>query len=208
MTSLPASTSTVIFDLGGVIVDLSIENTANAFARLAGITQRDVFHVYQSNDAFNAFEKGEIKNDEFRDFIRKVFSVTALDPEIDACWNAMLVGLPPQKLKLLEKLKAQFRILLLSNTNEIHLSYIEDVMLKGSSLDDYFHKAYYSHKVGMRKPDSIIFEHVLADNALDPSQTVFLDDNKENVEAAESVGIKIIHITHPDLVYEIFKKHD
>src|SRR6478735_5223954 len=127
MISLPAGTSTVIFDLGGVIVDLSIENTANAFARLAGITQRDVFQVYQSNDAFNAFEKGEIENDEFRDFIRKVFSVTAPNSEIDMCWNAMLVALPTQKLKLLEKLKAQFKILLLSNTNEIHLSYIEDV---------------------------------------------------------------------------------
>jgi putative hydrolase of the HAD superfamily len=208
MISLPARTSTVIFDLGGVIVDLSIENTANAFARLAGITQCDVFHVYQSNDAFNAFEKGEIKNDEFRDFIRKVFSATAPNSEIDGCWNAMLVGLPTQKLKLLEKLKTQFKTLLLSNTNGIHLSYIEDVMLKGACLDDYFHKAYYSHKVGMRKPDSIIFEHVLADNVLDPSQTVFLDDNKENIDAAKSAGIHTIYITQPDMVYDIFKKYD
>lgn len=208
MISLPVPTSTIIFDLGGVIIDLSPENTAIAFAGLAGISQRDVYHVYQTNDAFNAFEKGEINNDEFRNFIRKTFSITSPDIEIDHCWNAMLVGLPVQKLKLLEKLKTQFRIYLLSNTNGIHLSHIENVMLNGASLDPYFHKAYYSHKIKMRKPDSIIFEYVLADNMLEPLQTVFLDDNKENIEAAKSVGIQTIHITHPDLVFDIFKKYD
>lgn len=205
MNSLTANTTTIIFDLGGVIVDLAIERTANAFAKLAGISQRDVYQVYQSNDTFNAFEKGEINNDEFRDFIRKVFSVSAPNTEVDACWNGMLVGLPADKLTLLRMLKTQFQTLLLSNTNGIHLSYIEDVMLKGSSLDDHFHKAYYSHKVGMRKPDSIIFEHVLTDNALDASKTIFLDDNKDNIDAAKSVGIQTIHITHPDMVYDIFK---
>jgi epoxide hydrolase-like predicted phosphatase len=208
MTSLPVGISTIIFDLGGVIVDLEIEKTANAFAALSNTSLDEVFHAYQANIEFNAFEKGEINSAEFRSAARRIFSVSASDNEIDLCWNAMLIDLPKNKLVKLEKLMNHFSTLLLSNTNDIHLSYIEKEMLAGGSLDKFFHKAYYSHTLGMRKPDAIIFEHLLHKHNLIPAKTVFLDDNKENIEAAKQLGIQTIHITHPDLFFDLFKKYD
>ncbi len=208
MTSLPAGIASIIFDLGGVIIDLATEKTAKAFATLAGISESDVFQAHLLNAGFTAFEKGEMGSNEFRDAIRTIFSITATDYEIDACWNAMLVGLPAKKLILLEKLRAHFKTFLLSNTNAIHLSYIEAVMLNGRVLDTFFHKTYCSHKVGMRKPDPIIYKHILEQNNLAAEQTIFLDDNKENIEAAKLLGIQTIHIANPDRAFDIFKKYD
>lgn len=208
MNSLPSGINTIIFDLGGVLVDLSPKRTAEAFAALAGISALDVFQAYTSNAEFNAYEKGEINDPEFRNFIRRIFSVNASDSQIDQCWNAMLLTLPTTKLTLLETLKGHFNTVVLSNTNAIHLKYIEHVMLNGRTLDSFFHKAYYSHKVRMRKPDPIIYTHLLEDNNLASGKAVFLDDNIENIEAAKLLGIQTIHITHPDLVFDLFKKYD
>jgi glucose-1-phosphatase len=196
--------STIIFDLGGVIVDLSPQATADAFAALANVPVQQVFKAYTLNPDFNSFEKGELTESDFRNAIRRIFSVEASDAEIDHCWNAMLLGLPSAKLDLLQKLMGDYNTLLLSNTNSIHLDYIEDRMLAKSSLDRFFNKAYYSHKIGMRKPDTEIYQHVLKENKLLPEQTVFMDDNIENILAARSIGIETVHITHPDMIFEIF----
>ena len=205
MSFIPERVDTLIFDLGGVILDLSPQATAHAFAELANIPIQDVYQAYQSNTDFNAFEKGEISEGEFRDFVRRVFSLKAPDFEIDRCWNAMLLNLPWEKLALLQKLMGSFKTILLSNTNSIHLTYIEDRLLGKNSLDHYFSKAYYSHRIGMRKPDTKIFRYLLADNRIKAEQTVFMDDILENIQAAKSIGIETIHVRHPDMLYEIFK---
>ncbi len=208
MTSLPKGVTSVIFDLGGVLVDLSAEKTAAEFAVLAGISMPDVFLAYTSNPDFNAYEKGDISDSDFRNAVRRIFSTDASDFEIDRCWNAMLLNLPTTKLKLLEALKQRFKTIVLSNTNAIHLNYIERFMLNGTRLERHFHKAYYSHKLRMRKPELNIYSHVLKENNMIAEQTIFLDDSRENINAAKSLGIQTIHITHPDQVFDIFSKYD
>src|SRR3954468_17258516 len=140
----------------------------------------------------------------FRQYLKQIYKVDASDEAIDVCWNAMLLGIPLVKLKLLQRLKDTYTVLLLSNTNEIHLSYINNVILPGvtgeRSLDLYFHKAYYSHRMLMRKPEPEIFEYVLKENQLNAEETLFLDDNASNIEGAASVGIKTVHVTTPDLI--------
>jgi putative hydrolase of the HAD superfamily len=198
----------LIFDLGGVILDLSVDATLESFSKLAGVSKQQVISIFHESPGFNEYEKGGMDSKAFRQYVKKAFTLNAIDHEIDTCWNEMLRGIPVNKLELLKKLKKEYRVYLLSNTNDIHLSYINDVMLPRitgeTSLDHYFHKAYYSHRMGMRKPDAEIFEYVLNDSKLIPDQTLFLDDNALNVAGARSVGIKAIHVTTPDLMLEYF----
>ncbi|MBT1698352.1 HAD family phosphatase [Fulvivirgaceae bacterium PWU4] len=198
----------LIFDLGGVILDLSVDHTLQAFSDLSGIPRQKVQEIFISSPGFNTYEKGGMDDDAFRQYLKQIYAVNVTDGEIDSCWNAMLRGLPAVKLSLLLSLKKKYNVYLLSNTNDIHLSYINQVMLpevsKESSLDVYFHKAYYSHRMLMRKPDAEIFERVLDENNLDPAETLFLDDNASNVTGAQSVGIKTVHVTTPDLILDYF----
>jgi FMN phosphatase YigB (HAD superfamily) len=198
----------LIFDLGGVILDLSVAHTLKSFSELSGISQQEVHKIFTTSPGFNEYEKGAMGDPAFRDYIRDIYKVNASDEAIDNCWNAMLRGIPIIKLKLLQQLKEQYTVLLLSNTNEIHLSYINNVMLPGitteRSLDVYFHKAYYSHRMLKRKPDREIFEQVLEENCLIAGETLFLDDNASNIEGAASVGIKTVHVTSPDLILDYF----
>ena len=205
---LPPDIRTVIFDLGGVIVDLSPIKTAKSFSTMASIEVEDVFNFYASYAEFHAYEKGQISDAAFRTFIRKTFLQEASDASIDSSWNAMLLGLPAARLAKLDALKNHFHTIALSNTNAIHLKYIDDYLLTGRSLDTYFHQTYYSHNVKLRKPETDIYKHVLDHSQLKPEQTVFLDDIVENLEAAQKLGIHTIHITHPDQVLELFKSYE
>lgn len=200
----------IIFDLGGVILDLSVDHTLQSFSDLSGLKKSEVEKIFHSTPEFLLYEKGEITDAQFRDAVRKVYNIEASDSALDKSWNAMLRGMPVDKLALLDKLKTKYNVLLLSNTNNIHLSYINNIMMPEVSgnrvLDDYFHRAYYSHLMFMRKPDAEIFERVLNDNSLTPSQTLFLDDNASNVAGAASVGIQTVHVTSPNLILEYFNE--
>lgn len=205
---LVSSVKNLIFDLGGVILDLSVEQTLDAFARLSKLPKEKVHDLYLSAPGFLEYEKGLMPDDAFRDFVRATYAIAATDQQIDDSWNAMLLGIPPLKLELLTKLQGEFRVFLLSNTNGIHLHHINEFMLPNlptkRPLDSYFHKAYYSHRMGKRKPDADIFEQVLEENNLLPEETLFLDDYAVNIEGAKSLGIKTIHVTSPNLILDYF----
>jgi glucose-1-phosphatase len=197
---------TLIFDLGGVILDLSVDHTLQAFSKLFNLDREEVKSIYHKGSGFELYEKGELTDDQFRDFVRETFGNNT-DDEIDRCWNAMLLGIPIAKLELLKKLMDTYHVILLSNTNNIHLQYINHTIMPAFgtvSLDPYFHRTYYSHLLRMRKPDAEIFLKVLTDNNLNPVETLFLDDNKLNVEGASAVGIKTLHVTTPDLIFDYF----
>lgn len=202
-----AEIKNLIFDLGGVILDLSVESTLHSFSALSGHDVRKVKELFIGTAGFYDFEKGLIDEKSFRDVIRKVYAVEATDEAIDKAWNAMLGGLPQSKLELIKKLKSQYRVYLLSNTNTIHLNHINANVVPNtgeSSLDVFFHKAYYSHLMKKRKPDADIYLQVLEENNLKPHETLFLDDNAENVAGAQAVGIHSVHVNTPDFILTYF----
>jgi FMN phosphatase YigB (HAD superfamily) len=205
---LVASIKNLIFDLGGVILDLSVDHTLSAFAELSRMPKEKVHDLYLSAPGFLEYEKGLIDDKLFRDYVRATYAISASDQAIDDAWNAMLRGIPPLKLELLKKLQGEFQVFLLSNTNAIHIRHINEFMLPGKPrerlLDNYFHKAYYSHTMGKRKPDAEIFEQVMEENHLMPEQTLFLDDYAVNIEGAKSLGIKTVHVTSPNLILDYF----
>jgi len=198
----------LIFDLGGVILDLSVDTSLSSFANLSGIEKSTVKRLFVSSPEFELYEKGGMSNEDFRAFVKKLYSIDAPDETLDACWNAMLLGFPKKKLELLETLKGKYNVYLLSNTNDIHLQHINNILLPRvnhhTSLDDFFHRAYYSHRMKKRKPDAEIFEQVLNESNFLPGETLFLDDNQSNVEGAGKLGIKTLHVVNPDMVYDYF----
>jgi FMN phosphatase YigB (HAD superfamily) len=202
------SIKNLIFDLGGVILDLSVDHTLQSFSAISGLEKAVVQRLFVSSPGFSAYEKGLISDEEFRDFVRQTYSVKVPDADIDASWNAMLLGIPMVKLQLLQRLMNEYRVYLLSNTNTIHLKYINETMLPGitgvTSLDPYFHRTYYSHIMKKRKPDAEIFVQVLEENDLKPEETLFLDDNAHNVEGAKALGIRTLHVVTPDLIMNYF----
>jgi glucose-1-phosphatase len=195
----------IIFDLGGVILNLSIPSTLKAFASATGKTVEDILPHFSSRE-FLSYEKGLLSDHEFRTHVRLILKTELSDEAIDKCWNAMLGDLPINRIELLQRLFSTHRIFLLSNTNEIHLKRFTEIAkaTTGESLDVYFHKTYYSHQVKMRKPDVEIFELVLKENNLDASETLFLDDNLSNLAGAKLTGIKTFHVETPELIFSLF----
>jgi putative hydrolase of the HAD superfamily len=197
----------IIFDLGGVIINLSVEKTHQAFADLSGFSVDEINTLVHEVTFFHDYEKGMIQDADFRNHLRQSLKISADDARIDKAWNAMLLDIPMERIRLLEQLAGEYKLYLLSNTNNIHLqSFNAQVhQLTGfPALDQYFDQAYYSHLLKMRKPDLEIYEHVLQTNGLIPHETIFLDDNKDNLTGANKAGIKTFHVQQPDQLFSLF----
>jgi FMN phosphatase YigB (HAD superfamily) len=199
----------IIFDYGNVIFMLDFKKSRQAWVEL-GITDPDAFYSHQKQDKiFTEFESGGATSEEFRAYIRKVLENPALtDAQIDHAWNSLLVGVPDGNHDLLLQLKPKYRTFLLSNINPIHYDYIMNYLEKDFDFngnDHLFEKTYYSHLMGKRKPNADIFEQVLAENNLDPAETLFIDDNPQNIEAAKNLGIQTWLMTAPDTVQKFFR---
>jgi glucose-1-phosphatase len=197
----------IIFDLGGVIINLSVEKTHQAFAALSGLSMSEIDTIVHQGTFFHEYEKGLISDAEFRNQLRESLQINVDDAQLDRAWNAMLLDIPIERIQLLEQLKNRYNLFLLSNTNNIHLLSFNNQVLQLTghpALDQYFHKAYYSHLIKMRKPDVEIYEHVLQRNNLLAHETLFLDDNKDNLSGANKAGISTFHVQYPDQIFSIF----
>ncbi|MEQ9440538.1 MAG: HAD family phosphatase [Cyclobacteriaceae bacterium] len=190
----------IIFDLGGVIIDL---NTAATFQQFQKSNKNPANQNLFQEDVslFLDYEKGLISSAEFREGIRALsLNTTLTDSEIDDAWNKMLLQIPLARLELVERLRKDHRLFVLSNTNEIHVSAFNQIVQKTSgkpSLDHFFEKIYYSHLIKLRKPEREIYEYVVSDGGLIPKETLFVDDREENILAAQELGLQTFHVT-PD----------
>ncbi len=197
----------IIFDLGGVIINLSVEKTHRAFAALSGLPVAEIKTRVHHGAFFHDYERGLITDSEFREHLRESLNMNVSDSQLDEAWNAMLLDIPIARIQLLERLKTRYNIYLLSNTNNIHLQRFNGIVkqLTGKpAIDHYFHDAYYSHLLKMSKPDVAIYQHVLGQHAMLPQETIFLDDNKDNLAGANKVGIQTFHVGHPDQIFSLF----
>lgn len=197
----------IIFDFGGVIYDIDHEKTKKAFANLGIKNFEELYgHTIQTR-LFEDFEIGKISPKIFRDTIRKYLPKNTSDQEIDAAWNALLIGFKPERLALLEKIGRQYRIFLLSNTNQIHYQYY---MGELKTLDyhkkftAFFEKLYFSHQIGMRKPDAKIFDYVIQDSQIKAEETIFIDDYDLNISAANRAGLNSILLESKQEICDLF----
>lgn len=186
----------IIFDLGGVIVNIEPSLTANAFAELSGTDPVDIMELHKSSNFFTAYEKGLITDEVFRRELRGFLKRDIPDQVIDEAWGALLLDIPPQKIEMIASARKKYRTFLLSNTNHIHRRKFCGTFQKmtGEDLENYFEKVYYSFQMGKRKPDEDIFLHVMEENNLKPSETLLVDDSLPNIETARSLGIHTLHV--------------
>lgn len=190
----------IIFDLGGVIVNLNYGLTIQSLSKLAGYDITQQYSQQSQADVFSKFEVGRITAAEFRQGLMQLLQFEADDEAIDQAWSALILDFPLERIELLRQLGQQKRIFLLSNINELHLAtsdrkFTEAVGNNTGTLADQFERAYYSHLVRDRKPNSSIFQRVIDENNLDPAKTVFLDDTAHNLVGAQQVGLQTIQIT-------------
>jgi FMN phosphatase YigB (HAD superfamily) len=192
----------IIFDYGNVIFEIDFKKTQNALLQL-GITNSSEFFAHKSHhNLFSDFETASISPAQFRDGIRYAAQNNNLtDEEIDAAWNSLLIGVPPGIHDVLLKVKQKYRTFLLSNNNVTHYKYIVNYLKREYQMNDnseLFEKAYYSQDMFLRKPNIEIFEQVIAENDLDPAETLFIDDSPQHIEGAKLAGLNTLLMTkHP-----------
>ena len=200
--------TTLIFDFGGVLVNLDKERCISKF-NASGINNTEKFlSNFGQQGIFLQFEKGLISEDEFRNELRKTTAKNLSDKDIDDAWCSFLTGIPNEKLDLLVALRQKYRVLMLSNTNSIHIRYCKENYFtrEGRSMSDCFDKCYFSYEMHMAKPDAEIFEALLADSDLQAEECLFLDDGKLNIETAKSLHFKTRLVkAHEKLCIESFK---
>jgi len=183
----------IIFDLGGVIINLDIAATIAAFNKLSAQPFEAIYTQLQQTPVFDLFDKGLITEQEFFNGLKEAMGAEPDDASMLEAWNAMLLDFPLHRLELLQQLKSKYRLFLLSNTNETHIRKFEAQLLESRgyrNLEPFFEKVYYSCRMGMRKPDAEIFEHVLKENRLVAEETLFIDDTIHHVEGAQKTGIR------------------
>lgn len=197
----------IIFDLGGVILNIDYLLTVDAFKKL-GIEDFDaIYSQKKQQHFFDEFETGRISAETFRNELRRYIPFPVGEGVIDQAWNAMLLDLPVEKVMLLSDLqKADYRLFLLSNTNEIHIEAYSKIVYATfgfSNFSHLFEKEYYSYELGMRKPDGDIFDFIIKENKLIPSETLFIDDSIQHVEGAIEAGIQAVLYKKGDDLYNV-----
>jgi FMN phosphatase YigB (HAD superfamily) len=192
----------IIFDLGGVILNIDYQLPVKAFKKLGIENFNELFSQASQSNLFNDYEKGEISSDDFIKEIKKYLPQNTSDEAIINAWNSILLDLPEERLFCLEKAAENHRIFLLSNTNALHIESFNQYLLNNlqlPSLEPFFETLYLSYEVGLRKPDLRIFEYVLQDAGLLPERTLFIDDSIQHIQAASELGILTKHLVNEDI---------
>ena len=177
--------------------DIDYAATERAFLAL-GIEQfEEKFSKKRQSQLFDLLETGKIESDEFLERMRSLCPAETTKEQVLNAWNAMLIGIPDAKLRLIESLQGRYRLFLLSNTNRIHAQFFEAQIEKQYGLARFkslFEKVYYSHEIGQRKPHASVFEWVVEQNGLKADETLFIDDSPQHLEGAKQAGLQVLQV--------------
>ncbi|PLW98888.1 MAG: hypothetical protein C0591_03610 [Marinilabiliales bacterium] len=199
---------TIIFDFGGVILDIDPQITIKEFQKMGF---KDVAKTKSKEfieDIIRKFERGIYTPEVFRKKLRAFLELDVSDQKLDDAWNALIYDIPAERIEVLEQVKKNYQILLLSNSNEIHYDlYVRDLQLRFGyrEFDELFDKSYFSFDMHLSKPDPEVYEFIINQHDLKPSQTLFIDDNEENIAAASKLGLKTYLLAKPERVRDIFE---
>lgn len=187
----------IIFDLGNVLYDIDFTKMYNAFEKLGIPNFENHFTLNISDQIFFDLEKGLINEQEFCDGFNALYNLTLNKDQIIGAWNALLIGFRKASIDWVKEHNSVYPTFLYSNTNQIHCDHFIAEFEK--EVADYpfetlFQKPYYSHEMGMRKPDPASFQHILDKEGLKAAETLFIDDNEPNILAAASIGMKVLHL--------------
>jgi putative hydrolase of the HAD superfamily len=201
----------IIFDLGGVLLDIDVNRTLRSFDQL-GVSEEQLKEVYkQPDNFFFLFERGEINADEFRNKFRSLTNNHLTNKQIDNAWSAMVVGFQEEIVELLKYLAKDYKLFLLSNTNEIHVPVYTRQFKKSSggiTFEGIFSKIYYSHIMQLSKPNPAIYSFVLKDSGIDPEESIFIDDLLQNVNVANETGLPAHQLKENDTLKDVLQQYN
>lgn len=189
----------LLFDLGGVIMDIRRENAVKALTDL-GLKEADqLLGDYVQSGIFRSLEEGNISPQAFTHAVREYFpenSRNVTDREIEEAFMKFLIGIPVHRLRALEELHKNYKIYMLSNTNIIMWEgeIVNDFTVDGHDINYYFDGIVTSFEAHSVKPDSGIFHYAIKKLGIEPSETLFLDDSVHNIEAASRLGFRTLHV--------------
>lgn len=197
----------IIFDFGGVFIDIDYNATRKAFLNLGIKNFDNLFKQDYVSNLFEDLETGKINEQDFYFQFNSITKSQLTKEQIKRAWNAMLGNFWMERLEFAKTLKASYKVLLLSNTNEIHFKSFDKSFKKKfptNNFSNYFHQVYYSHEVGMRKPNADCYLRILKDHQLSANETLFVDDTLKNIEGAQKVALQILHLKpHMDLTESV-----
>lgn len=196
----------LIFDLGGVIINLDYNRTIHAFEDLGMGNFHEVYSQAAQTNLFDDLETGKISAQRFINSLLPYLRSGTTPNMVVHAWNAMILNVPIEKLQLLTELKEKYPVYLLSNTNELHVPVVRREWAKVTSLpmEHYFNRIFFSNEVHLRKPDRSIFEYVCSEEGLNPARTLFIDDSIQHIRGAEEFGLQTIHLTEPTALIQLF----
>ncbi len=179
--------NTIKFDFGDIFVNLNQSKAVEEFRKLGLNDWNDDLKKQNAK-----FEIGKITELQFLEGFQKQIPNADL-LEIRAAWNCIIGDFPLKRLEFLQILSQKYQLFLLSNTDSIHIQRFESMVGQSFSSDFFqcFEKIYFSYEIGMRKPDEAIFKHLIKNHNLSEKRTLFVDDKKENTDAAEKLGLQI-----------------
>ncbi|MCP4520280.1 MAG: HAD family phosphatase [Cytophagales bacterium] len=198
----------IIFDLGDVIINIDFMLTFKAFEEVSPYTLDETINLFEKHKIYDVVERGGMNHAEFADFLKNIFKLELSDEEILKRWSALLLDIPKERIDLIQELQQKYRIFVLSNTSSPHIVDVNEILQKATGvqdLKDLCEKAYYSYDIAMRKPDAEIYEYVLKDSNLKAEETLFLDDNSDNIVGAQKLGIHTILVQKPTCITEYLK---
>lgn len=186
----------IIFDFGGVLMDLDFMLTVKGLHKTLKFDFKDKEFVNWFLELFKQFEKDAVSEGDFLRQLSTRADIDAPDSEIIHAWNAMMIGLRKERFTMLKELKEKYGVYLLSNSNHIHyramMIMVKDMFGDLDFHSEFFHRAYYSQELKMRKPDKEIFDHICLENNLVKEETLFIDDLQPNIDGAIAAGLKAV----------------
>lgn len=193
-----AAIKNILFDLGNVLLDLHLDKTEEAFRDLLQEEFEDAYLKYEADRLFERLEVGKISPFEFIKGMCSAADVPMSDDDVIDSWNALLGDLPMARLDFLKQLAQNYKIYLLSNTNAIHMMWLNDYLreqydLRMRDFTDLFSKHYFSFEIQLRKPHKAIFAYVIQDAGIDPAETLYVDDREDNIQTARELGFQTYH---------------
>ena len=204
---MSAKIKNIIFDLGGVVLDID-ESIVYKELEKMGISTSELAHSKEFIDIMSKFDTGIYTAPTFRKKTKALLGLEKMtDKRFDAIWNSMLLDIPRERIEAIEKVKKHYKIFLMSNSNVIHYDlYVRDLQLRFgyNEFDELFNKSYFSFAEHLEKPDPRFFELILDHEGLIPEETLFIDDTAENINVAKKLGIRTYHIRRDELVRNLF----
>lgn len=194
----------LIFDLGNVILNIDTKLSEIAFAKYGMNDFEKLYTLASQNELFDRLEVGSITENEFYDEFRRVTGCKLDNKTLEQCWDALIMDFPSARIEMLKRLKKEgkYRTFILSNTNIIHYRFYTALLKRTygiNGLESLVEHAYFSHEIGLKKPNRDIFDYVVANSHIKPEECIFIDDNEANIKAANALGFNTIFLKDNDM---------